>query len=117
MAIVCANMRTRYQNPITVRDVRIHMTHSKVLLATVALMASACPTMITVDGISVPQDEWAKAEAEVRARAKSDFACEDVKLTLLKIHPAGSPTTVGAAGCEKTGTYVRGESGWAAAPQ
>jgi hypothetical protein len=93
------------------------MTRSKVLLGIVALLASGCPTMITVDGISVPEHEWAQAEAAVRERAKSDFACDDVKLTLLKIHPAGSPTTVGAAGCEKTGTYVHAESGWVPKPQ
>jgi hypothetical protein len=90
---------------------------SKVLLGVVALLASGCPTMITVDGISVPEHEWAKAEAAVTERAKADLGCDQVKLTLLKIHPAGSPTTVGAAGCDKTGTYVNAESGWVAAPQ
>src|SRR5262245_12405970 len=64
---------------------RPSMKSSTVLLGAVTLLATACPTMITVDGISVPQARWVEAEAAVSQRAKSDLDCEDVKLKLLKI--------------------------------
>ncbi len=84
------------------------------LLGFVAVLVAGCPSMMVVDGISVRQDDWLEAEAAVSARAKADFGCEDVKLTLKKVHPAASPTQVDAAGCGKTGTYVQGEAGWRA---
>lgn len=88
----------------------------KALLGVVALLVAGCPSMMVVDGISVRQDDWGAAEAAVSARAKADFGCDDVKLTLKKVHPAGSPTQIAAAGCGKSGTYVSSGNGWAAPP-
>lgn len=85
-------------------------------LGLIAVSVMGCPSTVVVSGITVVEDAWADASASVTARAKADFACEDIQLTLLEVHPAGSPERVSAAGCGKESTYVPGDSGWVPAP-
>ena len=85
------------------------------VLGAILAFATGCPTTIVVDGTTVREDAWTEAAASVTARARTDLGCEEIKLKLLDLHPAGTPRKIGAAGCDKTATYVPGPDGWVAA--
>jgi hypothetical protein len=92
------------------------MTRVQTLLGLVAVLALGCPSTLVVDGITVRQDSWQEAEVEVTDQDKSDLGCEDITLKLMAVHPAASPTKIGAAGCGKNTIYVPGDNGWVQQP-
>lgn len=74
------------------------------------------------DGFKVKASDWREQEPIILARATYDLRCKDLDLTILAMGSENMTATfrlwddevatVGASGCERQATYVRGPQGW-----
>lgn len=78
------------------------------LLISASLMS--CGKTIVVNDLRVWEEDWRKAEVELRRRAAFEMPCTEsaIQLILLQAQSGSSPgpTVVGATGCNKRLTYV-----------
>lgn len=72
------------------------------------LLAGCAGPKIVVNGVEVYEREWEETLADLRPRARFDFACEASQVEYSLIKRSGrAPAEVGAAGCGRRGVYVR----------
>jgi hypothetical protein len=108
--------------PSAMRWYTRHMKRFFALTAFAALACSKTP-QVMMDGHKVSVNDWAKQRPLVEARAKFDLKCEaDITFVVLKTGAERDGTwggvwddevsQVGARGCGRQATYVRGPEGW-----
>ena len=88
------------------------------MVVAMAALTLACGGKIVVDGFTVRESRWVRAQEDVARRATFDLECpaEQLDMTLLNTqrwpYKGAYPSQVGVRGCGHTATYVGGRGTW-----